>query len=463
MKRIVFAAKVLTSVAAVCLVLPSFAAPQSRTVTAKSSDAAVHKLLAVKVTGATRYTDKEILAASGLELGQNAAEGDFQEATQHLGNSGLFAEIQYSFTYSDAGVKLEFKLTDVDKSKFVPVHFENFVWFTDAELRASLTQRVPLFKDAVPAGGKLPDQLNRALQALLEERHLPGRVDYLREAKPDGGDITGVVYRVLDLSIRIRRIEFPGASPEQAAFLANAARKLSSADYSRSMLAAVARLDFLPLFLQRGYLKAAFGPADTRLVASSANSAEPSQAQTAQEQAEKSPDEIEVDAIVRVTPGKQYSVSEVSWKGNTAVTTEEAAPLIHLPLGQPADAVRLDRDLETVIRLYRTRGYMTVQIKPAPQMDDDKAVVRYVIEIAEGPLYTMGELEIAGVDTASKDRLRETWTLREGQPYNADYTRKFIEDAPRLLPKGLRYSVKLSEDLDAKNKIVDVTLHFLTQ
>jgi Surface antigen variable number repeat len=457
MKRTTFAAKVLSATAAFCLILPSMAAPQSKT-----SDAGVHKLLAVKVTGATRYTDKEILAASGLELGQNAAEGNFQEATQRLGNSGLFAEIQYSFSYSDAGVKLEFKLTDIDKSKFVPVHFENFVWFTEPELRTALAQRVPLFKDAVPAGGKLPDQLNRALQAFLEEHHFPGHVDYLREARPDGGDITGIVYRVLDISIHIRRVEFPGASPDQIAFLASAANKLAGADYSRSMLAAVARLDLLPLFLQRGYLKAAFGPADARLVAPSA-AAEPVRGQAQDESKERPSDEIEVDAIVPVTPGKQYSVSEVSWKGNTAVATEEAVPLLHLPLGQPADAVRLGRDLETLTRLYRSRGYMTVHIKPDPQMDDDKATVRYVIDIAEGPLYTMGELEIAGVDTTSKDRLREAWTLREGQPYNADYTRKFLETAPRLLPKGLRYSIKLSEDLDAKNKIVDVTIHFLTQ
>ena len=40
--------------------------------------ATANKLVALKVTGTTRYTDKEILAASGLQLGQNAADGDFK-------------------------------------------------------------------------------------------------------------------------------------------------------------------------------------------------------------------------------------------------------------------------------------------------------------------------------------------------------------------------------------------------
>ena len=63
------------------------------------------KLLALKVAGTTRYTDKEILAASGLQLGQNAAEGDFKEAAQRLGESGLFSSVVYSFTSSDTGVE----------------------------------------------------------------------------------------------------------------------------------------------------------------------------------------------------------------------------------------------------------------------------------------------------------------------------------------------------------------------
>ena len=96
------------------------------------------KLIALKVTGTGRYTDKEILAASGLQIGQNAADGDFKEAVHRLGNSGLFSEAVYSFTSSDAGIKLDLQLADTDKSKLVPAHFENFVWFTDDELRTAL-------------------------------------------------------------------------------------------------------------------------------------------------------------------------------------------------------------------------------------------------------------------------------------------------------------------------------------
>ena len=73
--------------------LLSAAAAQKQSAGGKPSSVTANKLIALKVTGTTRYTDKEILAASGLQIGQNAADGDFKEAVQRLGDSGLFSNV----------------------------------------------------------------------------------------------------------------------------------------------------------------------------------------------------------------------------------------------------------------------------------------------------------------------------------------------------------------------------------
>src|SRR5208283_4124153 len=283
----------------------------------KASPATAYKLIGLKAVGTTRYTDKEILAASGLQIGQNFADGDFKEAVQRLGESGLFSNVVYSFSSSSAGTKLELQLTDIDKSKLVPAHFENFVWFTDDELRASLQTRVPLFKQLLPIAGNLPDRVSEALQALLAENHYPGRVDYQRNADLSTGTLNAIDYRVAELSIRIRSVEFPGASPEQTPLLVAGAHRLIGAEYGRSSLATVAKLNLLPVYLQRGYLKAAFGPSDARVVPQLSSAAD-------------APDvaDVLVDTIVPVTPGKAYSTSGVDWKGNSAIITGELAPLV---------------------------------------------------------------------------------------------------------------------------------------
>ncbi len=436
-----------------CLsLLLSAAAGQKQPTSGKASSAGPFKLIALKATGTARYTDKEILAASGLQIGQNAADGDFKEAVQRLGDSGLFSKVVYSYSSSSTGVRLELQLADADKSKLVPAQFENFVWFTDDELRTAVQRSVPLFKQLLPVAGNLPERVSEALQAMLSEKQFPGRVDFLRSAEEPSGALNAIVYRVEEVTIRIRSVEFPGASPEQTTLLTNAGRRLMGAEYLRSSLAAVAKFDLLPVYLQRGYLKAAFGPSDARVVP------QPSSAADGQ-----GPADVQVDAIVPVTPGRIYSTSSVDWKGNSAIAISEVAQLIHMPLGQPVDAVQLLRDLENVGKLYRSRGYMTVQIKPDARLDDEKSTVHYDLNIVEGDLYKMGELEIVGLDTQAKARMQAAWHLREGQPYNADYPKKFVDDTGQLLPRAVRWAVSIHESLDAKDKTVDVEIRFRQQ
>lgn len=437
---------------ALCWLLLTSAAAAQKRPTGKASPVAANKLVALKVTGAARYTDHEILAASGLQLGQDAADSDFKEAVRRLGDSGLFGDIVYSYSSSSSGVKLELQLTDIDHSKLVPAQFENFVWFTDAELGTAVERRVPLFKQLLPLTGNLPDQVSEALQAILTEKHFPGRVNYMREGDDSGGPLHAIIYRVEEVTIRIRAFEFPGATPEQAALLASAAHRAIGATYERSALADVAKFDLLPVYLQRGYLKAAFGPSNARIV--------PQPPLTADAQGSA---DVQVDAIMPVTPGKAYSIASVDWKGNSAIKTSEVAPLIHVTPGQPADALRLLRDLEAVGKLYRSRGYMTVQVKPEAQFDDERSTVHYDLNVTEGDQYKMGELEILGLDAQAAARMHEAWTLREGQPYDADYPKKFLDDTRQIVPRGVQWATSIHVSLDSKDKTVDVEIRFQQQ
>ncbi len=433
---------------ALCFSLLLTVAPaHKQAATQTAPPASAYKLLSLKVTGTSRYNDKEMLAASGLQIGRNAVDGDFKEAVQRLGNSGMFSDVSYAYSSSTMGTKLEIQVVDTDSSKLVPVQFENFVWFTDAQLLSALQTRVPLFKNLLPLAGDLPDHVSEALQAMLSERQLPGHVSYLREAPNDMAvALTAIDYRVEDVTMRIRDVEFPGASPEQVPWLTAAARRLSGAPYGRPTLAAAAQFDLLPVYLQRGYLRAAFGPSDARIVPHSTSNPDPS--------------DVEVDALVPVTPGRIYSTSGITWKGNAALGTNELVPLLHLLLGRPADAVQLRRDLDSITTLYRSRGYIMVQIKTDSQLDEDRGAVHYDITVAEGDLFKMGELEITGLDTQSAARMQNAWTLHPGQPYDATYPMNFVGKTGQLLPRGVGWGVNIHETPDQKEKTVDVEIHF---
>jgi outer membrane protein assembly factor BamA len=278
----------------------------------------------------------------------------------------------------------------------------------------------------------------------------------MREASEEGvGTIVAINYRVEEVSIRIQSIEFPGASPEIAAPLTLAARRIIGGEYGRTTLAAAAKFDLVPIFMQRGYLKATFGPSTARALTPSTESSADAKSSDA-----KQPAEFEVVAILPVNPGFVYLTSAVDVKGSSAISANQINSLLHLKTGEPADAVRLTQDLENVSKLYRSRGYMTVQVKPEPTFDENQHTVHYDVKIIEGDQYKMGELEILGLDTRAKDRMREAWTLRQGQPYNADYPKKFLEDTRKLVPAEVEWETSVHETPDAKDKTVDVEISF---
>jgi outer membrane protein assembly factor BamA len=268
---------------------------------------------------------------------------------------------------------------------------------------------------------------------------LKGRVDYLRSGPADG-PTQSFDFSITGQDIRIRQIEFPGAGAAELPALQSAAKKLSGENYVRAALLVQAEKNFLPIYLERGYLKAALSSVQPKVV-------------------ENSPDETLVDVAFPVVPGLQYKLNELSLSGNKVFPAEKLRELIRLQPGQPADAVKLDSDLEGIKRLYGSRGYMAARIVATPEMNDADSTVRYVVQVQEGDIYKMGDLEVRGLDSVITQRMVAAWKLREGDTYDAQYPKKFTESALTLLP-GEDWNIVVHESVEDKDKTVDVSLHF---
>jgi outer membrane protein assembly factor BamA len=403
------------------------------------SAAAPKKLVAIQVKGTTHFSRDEIVAAAGLKIGDPVTDEDFKRASERLGKTGMFSDVGYAFSYSALGTKLELQVTD--STKFVPVRFENFVWFTDEDLGTELKSRVPLFRGEVPVAGSLLEQLNDALQALLLEKKLPGRVDYLRTGPQDGGEIIAINFTVNDVKITIQDVKFPGAGPGEETALIDASKKLLGDEYSRDHVLMYGQHEWLPIYLQRGYLRASFKDPQPRVVRQEGTT-------------------TEVDLLVPVEPGAVFRVESVAWSGNKVLALESLDSMIHLPMGEPANAMRLRGDLETAEKSYGAKGYMKAKITPEAGLDEAKSVVRYTFHVEEGEQYHMGELEIQGLDAAAMARVQGAWSLREGEPYDAGYAKRFLNDAVKVLPTNVQWSVDTRESVNVEDKTVDVNLRF---
>ncbi len=418
--------------------IPAAFAQTSRKLSPKELPPSAFKLISIKTTGTKRYKSEEIIAATGLQIGQTVSEDDFKKAARLLGETGAFGDVLYSFQYSADGTKLDLQVQDAER--FVPARFDNLVWFSDQELLDQLHAQVPLFQGQLPVAGDLADQVSNALQALLILRKVQGQADYLRSAHEDG-PIEAFVFTVAGPQIHIRNIAFAGAGESELPLLETAAKKLQGADFSRWMLRTQEDKGFLPIYLERGYLKAAFGDAQAKVV-------------------EDSPQETNVDVTFPVDAGRQYKLTALDLTGNKSFPTGTLRPLIHVQLNQPANAVQLDTDVEAMNRLYGTRGYMAVSILPDPEIDDANSTVKYLLKIQEGDIYSMGDLEIRGLDSRTTARLEDSWRLRGGDTYDSSYAKRFLEQADKEISLLSDWNVSVRESLNRGEKTVDVTLRF---
>ncbi len=403
-------------------------------------------LIAVKVTGTKRYTQNDVVAASGLRMGTTVGEDDFKRAARRLGDTGVFSDIAFSYSYSSAGTRLELQVTDADK--FLPARFEDFVWFTDGELRQKLKEHIPLFNGDLPVAGRLPDEVSDVLQALLVEKGVPGHVNYLRYAR-EGGPIEAINYSVSDVLIRVRKVEFTGASTNELSLLEAAAQRLADREYSRSRISEFIEHQLLPIYHARGYLKASFGPPQPHVVESS----------TADTTGEAR-NQTFVDVALAVDSGQQYTLSRLDWSGNREIPTETLQSLISAKPGQPMNLVRLADGLQEVKTLYGARGYINCSIKIDPQFDDAARVVAIRLEVNEDNVYRMGELDFRGLDNSLTAKLRSAWKLRQGDVYDATYLKHYLPEANRLLPVNLDWGVSPHVTANVRDKTVDVDLQY---
>jgi outer membrane protein insertion porin family len=427
-------------------IIPALAYAQSSGKSFDHLPASDRQLIEVKVTGSKHFSDKDIVTASGLQMGTTVTEDDFKKAARRLGDVGVFTDIGYSYSYSSAGTKLTVQVTDADK--FVPVRFEDFVWFSDEELLRRIKERAPMFIGELPLSGNLAERVSDVLQALLVENSIPGNVEFEPAGKADAA-VDSIVYRVADVLIQIREVEFEGAGETELAALKTAAKRVFDREYSRSVLSALVQHQLLPVYYARGYLKASFGEPRPRVIK------KPGAAN------EDGPRNLTiVDVTFPVTPGQQYKLKALQWSGNKEFPTDVLEKMVRMQPGEVANTVRLGDNLKDIQKLYGSRGYVTATIKPDIEFDDASATASIDLDVKEGPVFHMGELEFRGLDNSLTAKLRNAWKLRPGDVYDATYLSEYLPAARKLLPSGLDWDVSSHVTANVRDKTVDVDLDY---
>lgn len=377
----------------------------------QQNPSATGKLAAIKVTGSHRYRGADIAAASGLHVGDSVTREEIDAAANRLLQLGPFTSAYYQFTSSAEGLHLEFQLEDASA---VPVSFDNFPWFTDAELTDRIKQAVTLFDGTAPEQGTILDTMTQALQKLLTARGIHATVERTLIAQP-ASDQMMQQFRVEGASLRIQAVQFGDALASQSSRLQDRLSEIVGKPYSRFAVELFAHEQVRPLYLERGHLRARIGEPTVRF------SGEPNR---------PLPDSVIV--IVPIDPGPAYRWGGVTWSGNEVFNSVALDEFVGLKRDEAANGVKIAGAYLHVRDEYGRRGYLDVKLDPKPLYDDAAQRVSYAVALTEGVQYRLGELVITGLSLTAERKLRAAWRLPRGQIFDRVYFDEFLATGVKL-------------------------------
>jgi outer membrane protein assembly factor BamA len=375
------------------------------------------KIAKIEFEGLNRLSLDDMIATSGLKVGQQFELSALDAAAQRLVDSGFFKNVAYRTRPNRDQITITF-IVEESKVATSRVIFDNFIWFTDTDLIAAVRRDVPSFSGTAPDNGDTVERITKSLQRFLHEHEIEATVSYMASQDSPGSISQEHVFSVNGIPMPICTLHFPGANNISEAKLIESSKSLIGNDYSNKFVSLFSLNTLVPLYKEVGQLKAAFSPPLAKPEAS-ANC------------------KSGVDLTVPVDEGLIYKWDKAEWSGNTALTGQQLSDLLGMQKGQPANGVKIDKAAREIQKAYGRKGYLMSLVRSTPNFDDSAQTVSYQMVVREGPQFHMGQLITKGFPDAVDKKIHERWGLKPGDIFDDGYSGEFSKNQLSELVRSL--------------------------
>ena len=387
------------------------------------------------VEGNRAYTSEQILTVAGLRVGQKAGKSEFDAARDKLDATGAFDSVSYRYTPSKDGEGYDATFQVAEVGQMYPVRFAELP-ASDAQLRAWLKQKDPLFRDKIPATKPVVDRYVAWISEYLSKQGyrepLAGRLS------ADGGEDLAVLFRPAKGPPAIAHVIFTGTGEVPAGTLQTAMYGVAvGVPYSEPRVRQLLDNTIRPLYEAHGLLRVAFPKIETA----------------------PAKDVDGVSVTVEVTPGPVYKLDRVRFVG-ADYSRSEWNNLSKLKTNQTANFDDVKAAQERIRASQRREGHLDATSQVKRDIDDADHTVAIEFEIDPGPLYTLGKVDMVGLDIVSEPEIRKMWGLASGRPFNVEYPDHFLARVKELGVFDNLKTTRADTKINAAGHTVDVTLYF---
>lgn len=389
----------------------------------------------IQFQGDPEYSAQELMDAAGLKTGVALNFADMSGYTQHLLESGVFANAAFKFDGRD----LVFSL--VPSPDLYPIRLANLPLAPDTDLNRKLHDKFPLYHGKVPADGGLEESVRIELQALLAEQKIEATVTATAAADPITHKVNAVAYSVSSPQVFIGEVKLDGVSPRYAGAVEKAVDEAAKLPFDTENSAGSLRQAVEQVYHDRGY--AAVKVKVTRSGAPMAAS-----------------DGMHVPFSIAVEEGCVYKVAAIHLPDGAPLSQQEIEKVLADRSETSIEGIRIRSVWMLLSERYKAQGHMDCRITPTAHFDEAAGTVSYDVEVNPGPVYHLGFVRFENVSDQMLSLLMRYWQMMPGDVFDESYVSQFIYKAKEQDPV-LRRSlegVKVSFDANADPQALQVNL-----
>jgi outer membrane protein assembly factor BamA len=386
------------------------------------------------VTGNHVYTSAQIFAVAGLRTGQKGGQQEFDASREKLASTGAFDNVSYHFAPSQDGEGYDVAFEVSEIGQLYPVRFEDLP-AKDDQLRAWLQAKDPLFGAKVPATQPVADRYSKWIAEYLASHNHP--IAVTGKLSSEGGDGLALLFRPAKPRANVAHVQFTNTGDLPAGQLQTAMYIVAiGVPYSEPTIRQLLDNQIRPIYEAHGFVRVSFPKVETA----------------------PSKDVDGVTVAVQVEQGPVYKLTGVRYTGGD-FSRKELRDLSKLKVDEPVNFDEVKAAQDRFRESLRRQGYLDASSQVKREINDKDHTIDLAILIDPGPLYTLGMLNIVGLDIETEPEIRKMWGLGRGRPFNIDYPDRFLAAVKQ---RGVFDDLKTtrSETKINPNHTVDVTLYF---
>jgi len=405
---------------------------------AKATEApSVFPILSIHATGSKMYTEAEIIAESGLKVGQTGSERVFNEARDMLIAVGVFASVAYQYESAPGGqpgYKLTFEVVDFDQT--YPVRFARLP-LPPEELSAHLKKTLPFYREPLAPTPAMLARTRKAIEDYSAAKGKPMKV--VSRLTTDNSSDVHLLFHPEGAPPVVAEVRFKGNSVIPSTTLQNTIAGVAiGKEYREPFFRELLQNSIVPLYEARGRLRVKF-PEITVEEASKVKG---------------------LALMVKIEEGESYKLRNVRVEG-TSTMDQELLKVTKLAEEDIANFEEVKAAQERIKQRLMSGGYLRVASKVERNVDDAKKTVDVTFQVDPGPRFNFGKLEIKGLDIVGAAAIKKAWALEAGKPFNADYPQFFLNRVREDNMFDDLGETKFALAPNDKDLTVDVTLIFM--